>query len=165
LVVPPEDTLRRGAVESNHNLPVVRHPEAQKTHQLLQQQYWWLRDSLFVAKYVKGCVTCQANKPITHCNPPPLHSIIPATKPKPFQTMAVDFITKLPTSKGFNSIIMITDHDCTKAVILVLCQETIGVQGVAQLFKDQVFPFVGLPQKVISDRDPQFTSVFWQELC
>jgi hypothetical protein len=35
LVVPPEDALRWGAVELNHNLPVVGHPGAHKTHQLL----------------------------------------------------------------------------------------------------------------------------------
>jgi hypothetical protein len=77
----------------------------------------------------------------------------------------VDFITKLLTLKGFDLIMTITDHDCMKAVILIPCQETIGAQGVAQLFKDQVFPFVGLPKKIISDRDPRFTLVFWQELC
>jgi hypothetical protein len=107
-----------------------------------------------MAKYVKGCATCQANKPITHRNPPPLNLITLATEPEPFQTIAVDFITKLPHSKGFNSIMMITDHNCTKVVILVPCQETIRSQGVAKLFKDQVFPFVGLPKKIISDRDP-----------
>jgi len=59
----------------------------------------------------------------------------------------------------------ITDHDCTKAVILVLCQEKIDTEGVAKLFKDHIFPFVGLPKKVISDRDPWFTSTFFKELC
>jgi transposase InsO family protein len=36
---------------------------------------------------------------------------------------------------------------------------------VAKLFNDHVFPFVGLPKKVISDRDPHFTSTFFKELC
>jgi hypothetical protein len=47
----------------------------------------------------------------------------------------------------------------------VPCQEKIDVEGVAKPFKDQVFPFVGLPKKIISDRDPQFTFTFFQELC
>jgi hypothetical protein len=34
-----------------------------------------------------------------------------------------------------------------------------------KLFKDCVFPFVGLPKKIISDRDPWFTSTFFRELC
>jgi len=41
----------------------------------------------------------------------------------------------------------------------------IDTEGVAKLFKDHVFPFVGLPKKIISDRDPHFTSAFFKELC
>src|SRR6267142_2839238 len=41
----------------------------------------------------------------------------------------------------------------------------IDVEGVAKLFKDRIFPFVGLPKKIISDRDPCFTLAFFRELC
>jgi transposase InsO family protein len=83
----------------------------------------------------------------------------------PFQTIAIDFIVKLPELEGYNLIMTITDHDCTKAVILVPCQEKIDTEGVVKLFKDHIFPFVGLPKKVISDRDLRFTSTFFRELC
>jgi hypothetical protein len=33
-----------------------------------------------------------------------------------------------------------------------------------KLFNDRVFPFVGLPKKVISNRDSQFISTFFREL-
>jgi hypothetical protein len=113
---------------------------------------------------VKGCAICQANKPITHRNNSPIHPITPQEDALPFQTIAIDFIVKLPESEGYDSIMTITDHDCTKAVILVPCQEKIDAKGVAKLFKDHVFPFVGLPKKVISNRDPRFTSTFFKEL-
>jgi len=83
----------------------------------------------------------------------------------PFQTIAIDFIVKLPTLEGYDSIMTVTDHDCTKAVVLVPCQEMIDAEGVAKLFKDRVFRFVGLPKKIISDRDPRFTFTFFKELC
>ena len=35
----------------------------------------------------------------------------------------------------------------------------------AELFVQRVFRYYGLPQKIISDRDPQFTSMFARELC
>jgi len=41
----------------------------------------------------------------------------------------------------------------------------IDAEGVAKLFKDHIFPFVGLPKKIISDWDPHFTSAFFRELC
>ena len=113
---------------------------------------------------MKGCTICQANKPITHRNNPPIHPITPQEDALLFQTIAIDFIVKLPESGGYDSIMMVTDHDCTKAVILVPCQERINTEGVVKLFKDCIFPFVGLPKKIISDRDPRFTTTF-QELC
>jgi len=85
---------------------------------------------------VKGCVIYQANKPITHQNNPPLHPIAPQGEVLPFQTIAIDFIVKLPMSEGYDSIMMVTNHDCTKVVILVPCQKTIDAEGVAKLFKD-----------------------------
>jgi len=164
-VVPEDQKLRRDLVELNHDSPTAAHPGIDKTHKSLLKQYWWPGCKEFVWQYVTGCAICQANKPITHRNNPPLHPITPQEEALPFQTIAIDFIVKLPTSEGYDSIMTITDHDCTKAVILVPCQETIDAEGVAKLFKDRVFPFVGLPKKIISDRDPCFTSAFFKELC
>jgi hypothetical protein len=59
----------------------------------------------------------------------------------------------------------ITNHNCTKAIILIPCNETIDMEEVAKLFKDQVFPFTGLPKKIILDRDMWFTSTFFKEVC
>jgi hypothetical protein len=72
----------------------------------------------------------------------------------PFQTIALDFIIKLPISNGFDSILTITDHDCTKMAIFIPCNKSINAEGVANLYLRQVFPRFGLPRKVISDRDP-----------
>jgi len=41
----------------------------------------------------------------------------------------------------------------------------IMAQGVAKISWDWVFKDIGLPQKVISDRGPQFVSRFMKELC
>ena len=50
-------------------------------------------------------------------------------------------------------------------MIAIPCNETISAEGVADLYLRQVFPRFGLPSKVISDRDPRFTSRFMKELC
>jgi len=72
---------------------------------------------------------------------------------------------KLPDSKGYDSILTITDHDCMKVVILLPCREDMDSLDVAKLYLHQVFPFVGLPEWVISDQDPKFTSKVFQEIC
>jgi Integrase zinc binding domain len=152
-------------VKLNNDSPTAAHTGIDKTHKMLLKQYWWPRCKEFVWQYMKGCAICQANKLITHRNNPPIHPIMPQEDALPFQTIAIDFIVKLLELEGYDSIMMITDHDCTKAVILVPCQEKIDAKEVAKLFKDHIFPFVGLLKKVISDRDPWFTSTFFRELC
>ena len=77
----------------------------------------------------------------------------------------MDFIVKLPESAGHDSILTITDHDCTKMLIVIPCREMITAEGVAELFLRQIFPRFGLPSKIISDRDPRFVSKFMKELC
>ena len=79
--------------------------------------------------------------------------------------MSVDFMVKLPESKGSDSILTVTDQGCTKAVILVPCREDMGAEAIAELFKERVFPYTGIPTKLISDRDTQFTSSWFKELC
>jgi hypothetical protein len=83
----------------------------------------------------------------------------------PFETIALDFITKLPKSQGYDSILTVTDHDCTKAAIFIPCREEINTEGMAAFYIQHVFAHFGLPQKVISDRDPWFVSKFMQEVC
>ena len=77
----------------------------------------------------------------------------------------MDFIVKLPLSNGYDSILTITDHDCTKVVILVLCNETITAEGVAKLYLEHVFKRVGLLKIFIHDRDTQFMSSFAVKMC
>ena len=44
------------------------------------------------------------------------------------------------------------------------CTKEISAEKYAQLFIHHVFKHHGLPEVIISDRDPRFTSRFWREL-
>ena len=118
----------------------------------------------FVTAFVKGCATCQMHKINTHPTKLPLFPISPSHS-LPFQTIAMDFITKLPQSYGKDTILTITDHDVSKAAIFIPCQETINSVGIAELYATYVFPHYGIPLKIISDRDPRFDSTFTTHLC
>jgi hypothetical protein len=80
-----------------------------------------------VQNYVKGCTECQCHKINTQARKAPQSPITPMHKALPFQTIALDFIVKLPVSRGYNSILTITDHDCSKVAIFIPCNETISV--------------------------------------
>jgi hypothetical protein len=47
------------------------------------------------------------NKVNTNPTKPPLYPIAPVTDALPFQTIALDFITKLPESDGYDTILTI----------------------------------------------------------
>ena len=118
-----------------------------------------------VEDYVKGCATCQSTKPCTGVPKARLNLITVSPNIVPFNIINIDFITKLPPSKGFDSIMMIMDHDCTKAAIFIPCKEQMDTLGTAELYAKYIFPYYGLPKWIISNQDVQFTSAFTRELC
>jgi hypothetical protein len=87
-----------------------------------------------------------------------------AISAKPFLHIAMDLITGLPKSEGHDAILTIVDHGCSHAAIFLPCSTTITGAGIAQVYLENVFRWFGLPQKIISDRDPHFTSHFAREL-
>ncbi len=65
---------------------------------------------------------------------------------QPFKVVTMDFITKLPPSMGYDSILTITDHDCTKAALFIPCNEMITSEGVAKLYLQHIYPDYGIPK-------------------
>jgi hypothetical protein len=116
-------------------------------------------------EYIKGCADCQCHKVNTRPTKVPLQSIYPKPEAMPFETIALNFIVKLPVSQGYDSILTITDQGCTKAAIFIPCNEDITVEETAALYIKHVFAHFGLPTKIISDQDPRFMSKFIQEAC
>ena len=79
--------------------------------------------------------------------------------------IAMDLITALPESEGFDAILTIVDHGCTRAVVFLPCRTTITGEQVVQLYYEHIYRWFGLPSKMISDHDPRFTSNFAKALC
>ena len=105
------------------------------------------------------------NKVNTNPTKPPVYLITAVPNALPFQTIALDFIMKLLESLGNDTILTITDHNCSKASIFIPCKEAIDSEGVAKLYVQHVVPHYSLPKKIISDRDMWFISNFTKELC
>jgi Integrase zinc binding domain len=165
MVITQEAPRRRQIIRNHHDLPAYGHPGISRTTELVARRFWWPRMGADVLNYVMGCADCQRNKVNTQSRKATLSPIFPKPEALPFETVAMDFIVKLPLSNGFNSILTITDHDCTKAVIFIPCNETITAEGVVELYLQHVFKRFGFPQKIISDRDPRLAGKFACALC
>lgn len=69
----------------------------------------------------------------------------------------MDFIDALPKSKGKNSIMVIVDK-LTKSGHFIALSHPYTIVTVAQAFLDQVFKLHGMPENIVSDRDPVFSA-------
>jgi Integrase zinc binding domain len=165
LVVMEDNELRREVLSLYHDHRLAGHPGISKTLELLTRDYWWLTVKDFVTSYVKGCAVCQSSKVNTIRPKVPPFPIEPTAEPTPFETVAMDLITDLPVSEGYDAIFTITDHDATKATVFIPCDKTIDALNAAQLYTKHVFPYYGAPKKIISNRDPRFTAQLAKELC
>jgi len=72
---------------------------------------------------------------------------------KPWTHITVDFITKLPVVAGKDMILVVCDR-LSKMTYFVAATEGTLVEGLARLFRDNVWKLHGLPESVVSDREP-----------
>jgi hypothetical protein len=165
VVVTEDINGKRSIIQTHHDPPIHSHPGISKTIQIIEQNYWWPQMCKDITDDVQGCAECQQHKVNNRPTKAPLRPIYPKPEAMLFKTIALDFITKLPILQGYDSILTVTDHDCTKVSIFIPCNKEINAEGTAALYIKHVFAHFGLPRKVISDRDPRFISKFMQEVC
>ncbi|POM64468.1 Putative retroelement [Phytophthora palmivora] len=102
-----------------------------------------------MANYVKICETCQRVKPLGHASAPLQNLPVPTDC---WKSMSLDFGLGLPADDRGNTGILVFDCRLSKMVHL------------APLFLDSVFRYHGLPEIIVSNRDPRFTGAFWDTL-
>ncbi|KAE8880485.1 hypothetical protein PF010_g24017 [Phytophthora fragariae] len=76
----------------------------------------------------------------------------------------MDFIFDLPRdAEGRTGVLVFVDR-FSKMVHLAPVAAEVTADESAELFLDLVFRHHGLPESIVSDRDPRFTSAFWTRL-
>jgi hypothetical protein len=96
---------KRHIIQSHHDSPVHGHPGISKTVQLTERLYWWPKMRQDIMEYVKGCAECQRHKVNNRPTKAPLQPIYPKLEAMPFETIALDFIVKLPICYASLSIV------------------------------------------------------------
>jgi hypothetical protein len=114
--------------------------------------------------YVQGCGICQQFKVNRSPSNPAYIAIEGANNTSPFAKCSMDLITDLPPVEGYDSILVVVDRGLLKGVILCPCAKTITWEGTATLLQDNLFKRFGLPDEIITDRDPRFAAHTFQEL-
>jgi len=115
-----------------------------------------------VVDYVASCLVCQKAK-IEHQRPggtlEPLD--IPQWK---WDSISMDFVTHLLRSvRGHDSIWVIVDR-LTQCVHFLPINQKMSLDKLAELYVREIVILHGVLASIVSDRDPRFTSRFWQSL-
>ena len=159
--MPKDEKLRVEIIWLHHDTPVAGHGGQWKMVELVTRNYWWPGVMKEVKRYMEGCDQCQRMKNRAEM---PAGKLKPNQIPeRPWQHISVDFITKLPVSKGHDSILVVCDR-FSKMSHFVATTEKTTAEGLARIFRDNVWKLHRLPESVISDRGPQFAAGMTKEL-
>ena len=116
-----------------------------------------------VKSYVSGCPECQVSKPSRKLSTGVLTPLQPPTQPH--QVRCLDFVVALPeTLRQHDAILTVTDG-FSKFLYAVPGTTDWSAIDWAETYFEQVHHITGIPAALVSDRDPKFTSKFWQGLC
>jgi len=144
--VPKDEELRAEVIQLHHDVPAAGHGGRWKMVELVTRNYWWPGVTRNVGKYVEGCDSCQRMKNRTEELAGKLKlSEVPQ---KMWMHLTVDFITKLLVVAGKDVILVVCDR-LSKMTHFVATTE-----GLARLFRDNVWKLHGLPESIVSDRGP-----------
>ncbi|KAL0192334.1 hypothetical protein M9458_010630, partial [Cirrhinus mrigala] len=108
--------------------------------------------------FIKNCSICNTNK-VPRRLPAGLLQPLPVPQ-RPWSHIAVDFITDLPSSNGHTTILSVVDR-FSKGCRFIPLPKFPTAMETAELMCNWVFRFYGLPEDIVSDRGPQFSSQLW----
>ena len=161
LCIPAKDRISREKLLKLHHDELGNHFAVDKTRRSLTSEYYWPGVHRDVDLYIKSCTSCGRNKSPTQAPAGFLHPMpIPERR---FDELALDFVGTLPLSKGFDTILVMTDR-LTDYVKLEPTHSTATAQDIVELIYASWYRQFRLPTTITSDHDKLFTSNFWKEL-
>lgn len=161
LVIPDASNLIQMILKENHSSPIGGHSGNSRTMARIAYQYFWHNMKKDIEQFVQNCAICQQAKS-SHSLPAGLLQPLPIPS-QVWEDVAMDFITGLPPSFGYTTIMVVIDR-LTKFAHFVPLKSDYSSKTVAEAFMNYIVKLHGIPKSIVSDRDKVFTSDFWKRL-
>ncbi|KAG8473070.1 hypothetical protein CXB51_034991 [Gossypium anomalum] len=140
ICVPKNDELIQKILHEAHNGCLAVHPGSTKMYNDLKKMYWWNGMKRDISKF-----------PI----------MVPEWK---WDRITMDFVSGLPLTPGKKNAIWVIVDRLTKSAHFIPVRTDYSLNKLAELYISEIVRLHGTPLSIISDRDPRFTSRFWQKL-
>jgi len=145
--------------EAHENPMESSHAGPERLWQQLSQKFYWKRMKTDILAYTKSCNTCQKMK---FLNFNKYSYLIPNPIPSwPYQSVSMDFVVNLPWSGDFNAIFIVVDR-LTKHASFIPTTTGLTAEEFRELYIHHIRCQFGLPESIMMDRDPRWTSDFWK---
>lgn len=158
----PANKRRDVMIDAHESITEAAHSGYEKTYNRIAASYYWPKMSQELKEFVSTCDICQKSKPRRHA---PYGKLQPIAIPeRPFEVISMDFITELPESNGYDTVLVVVDK-LTKYASFILTKSTAGEIETADLIFKHIVSEYGLPEQFITDRDARWTGEFWKSVC
>jgi hypothetical protein len=156
LYIPHNSELRLRLITLVHESSLASHRGVASTLAKALDRFWWRRLRQDVKDFCERYVVCRRAK----IQPQMAATLYPLpVPPRPWHTVGLDYLTHIPESNGFNSVLIVVDH-LTRMAHFLPCIETVTAEETATLCLQGIYRLHGIPRVLVSDRDPKFVSGF-----
>lgn len=156
-----DSRLKQKLLQYFHSEALGGHSGVLVTTKRISSNLYWKGLRREVRNFIRACDVCRIHKTDTS---KPAGLLQPIEIPtRTWEIISMDFIEGLPVTQGKSAILVIVDKLSKYAHFLPL-KHPYTAAMVADLYLTAIYKLHGMPAGIISDRDPVFTSLFWQEL-
>lgn len=161
LVIPAKSPIIDDLLRDFHSSPSGGHSGYLRTYRRMAGTLYWQGMMKRVQEFVKACDTCQRQKyaattPSGLLQPLPIPVLV-------WSEISMDFITNLPKSNDYEAILVVVDR-LSKYSHFIPLKHPFTARSIASIFVKEAVRLHGVPESILSDRDPLFVSIFWKEL-
>ena len=147
-------------MEESHRGPMAGHFSGHMLFNTLSRQWWWEGMFSDTRRYVKSCPECAIVSGGGRVQRPPLH---PIPVSRPFQIIGVDVMDLPKTAQGNKHVLVFQDLFTKWPMVFAIPDQK--TDRIVRILVDEIIPFCGVPEALLSDRGTNLLSHMMLETC